>query len=54
MLVLWKLRPRWNFEERRYQLRVGFRQNDLLPHRRSRRGEQLLDGDVRFLLRVGL
>jgi hypothetical protein len=53
MFVLWKVRPTGNFEDRRYQFRIPLGQYDLLPIRRSRRREQLLNGDVRLLLREG-
>ncbi len=53
MLVLWKVRPSGDFEDRRYQFRILLGQYDLLPARRSRRREQLLNGDVRLLLRTG-
>ena len=54
MLVLWKLRPRGNFEDRRYQLRAFVGQYDLLPCRRSHRGKQFLDRDVRLMMRFRL
>src|SRR5262249_45323355 len=54
MLVLRQLLPGGNFEDGRYQLRALFGQHDLLSRRRRRRGEQLLDGDVRLLMRFRL
>jgi hypothetical protein len=53
MLVLQQVQPRGNLEDGRHQFRVLARQYDLLPTRRSRRGEQLPDSNFRLLLRAG-